>query len=94
MVDSRIQYTHECIEYIFDQSVTYKLSGGLHGSIRWSFETQNELTQVSLVLEYEAPAPLLKHHSESEIVRRNEHSVQQALCNLKTVLEKQSLLQK
>jgi uncharacterized membrane protein len=92
MADTRIYCTIECVEHVMNQCISYKISGGLHGSIRWLFEAHNEHTQVSLVLEYEVPLPLLKHHAESEIIRRNEHDIQQLLSNLKTVVEKQPLV--
>ena len=92
MADSRIQYANECIEYVANRCITYKISGGMRGSIRWLFEVENEYTQVTLLLEYDAPLPLLKRHTNEEINKRNEHSLQQALCNLKTVIERQVLV--
>src|SRR5579862_5479199 len=54
MADSRIQYANECIEYVVNRCITYKISGGMRGSIRWLFEVENEYSQVTLLLEYDA----------------------------------------
>lgn len=94
MADVRIQYVCECIEYAPERSIRYKISGGLSGSAQWLFsQVDAEQTQVCLVLEYESPLPLLKHHTRTEILQRNEHDTQHILSNLKLLLEKQILAQ-
>lgn len=94
MADVRIQYVCECVEYAPERSIRYKISGGLSGSAQWLFASVGaEQSQVSLILEYEPPVPLLKHHTRAQILHRNTHDTQHILSNLKLLLEKQLLAQ-
>jgi uncharacterized membrane protein len=92
LVGARILYITECIEFVTNQRIAYKLSGGLSGSIHWLFEAQNEATRVTLSLEYEIPRPLLKRHTQAAIIGANQHDIEKLLSNLKSVLERQSLV--
>jgi ribosome-associated toxin RatA of RatAB toxin-antitoxin module len=90
MAGVRILFTAECTEHIVNQRIDYRVSGGLHGTMCWRFETVDETTQVTFILEYEVPHPLLKRHTESEIARQNAQDIQQLLFNLKTNVESQT----
>lgn len=90
MAGVRIHYTAECVTHIPNQELVFRLSGGLHGTMRWHLEAKNERTLVTFILEYEVPRPLLKHRAESEIVRQNEQDVQQLLFNLKMMIDRQT----
>jgi hypothetical protein len=92
MAAVRIQQINECAEYVVNRSITHKISGGMHGAIRWLFEAQNGLTQVTVRMEYEIPYPLLKRYMRIAVVQQNELDIEALLSNLKTIMEKQSLV--
>jgi hypothetical protein len=92
MADARIHYANECIEYVVNRSITHKFSDGMRGGIRWLLEAEKERTQVTVRVEYEIPPSLLKRHTPNTIVRQNELEIEILLSNLKTVVEKQSLI--
>lgn len=93
MVDVRLQYRCECVEYAPEHCIRHRISGGLQGMTQWLFEPHGEQTQIRLVIEYEPPLPLLRHHTQSEILQRNADDAQQVLSSLKLFIEKPVLVQ-
>lgn len=51
MVGARIQYIYECIEYDFNRCITSKISGGLHGWVKWLVEASVLLANLKVEME-------------------------------------------
>jgi uncharacterized protein YndB with AHSA1/START domain len=87
MMDTRLLCEAEVIEAKPFQRLKIGFHGGMHGSMEWQLQPLKEGTHLQIRLDYTTPAPLLKKHTESEILQHTGHDVERMLQNLKSVLE-------
>jgi hypothetical protein len=74
-------------EILPHQQLTIRFYGGVQGSIVWQLQAESEGTFLEIKLDYILPAPLLKKHSETVILRQNEYDIESTLVHLQTLLE-------
>jgi hypothetical protein len=74
-------------ETTHDQQVTLHFWGGVHGNLVWQVQTLDEGILLEIKLDYITPPPLLKKHTEDDILRHNEYAVEHMLGTLKTLVE-------
>ncbi len=92
MVGVRLEGFGEETDFVPHQRLTFMLTGGFHGFITWRFDPEDDGTRVTVWCEMHVPAPLLKKHDAADVGAQNAYDLQQALSQLKTVLEQQSTL--
>ena len=87
MMDTRLLCEAEIEESQPFQRLKIGFQGGMHGSIEWRLQPLDAGTRLQIRLDYTAPAPLLKKHSEDEILQHTEQDLERMLENLKARLE-------
>ena len=87
MAGMRFEGKGEDIEVIPFKRITSENEGGIDSTITWSFEPENEGTQVTMQADYKVPIPLLGKLAENIIVKQNEREAEVILKNLKARLE-------
>jgi hypothetical protein len=87
MVNVHFFGTSDTTEYDVDHSLVSVIQGGITGTITWLLQPQNELTQVTLIIEYVLPYLFVKKHGAKTIARENEVGVLALMERLKSALE-------
>jgi len=87
MAGIRLQGTSEDIEYIPNQRIVSKTTGGAESTQTWLFEPEAGGTKVTFRVEYTVPIPVLGKLAEAVIVKMNEHEGDLILANLKARME-------
>jgi uncharacterized membrane protein len=87
MVNVHFFGTSDTTEYDVNQCLVSVIEGGITGTITWLFQTQNESTQVTLIIEYVLPYPFVKKHGAKTIARENEAGIFSLLESLKSAIE-------
>lgn len=64
-----------------------QISGGIHASVSWMLARTADGVDLTILVEYTVPKPLLRSHSEEIVIRANIHTVECVLENLKMLLE-------
>lgn len=67
--------------------VEVRFWGGILGSAVWTAQPLDDGILLMVTVDYAPPAPLLRKHSEDEIIQHNEHAVERMLAYFKTLLE-------
>jgi uncharacterized membrane protein len=87
MSSVRLEGCSETTDTPSHQRFITTLKGGFHGTIDWTLEAENDLTNIKIVFNYDIPAPLLKKHPADFIMRQNEADLETVLDNLKKNIE-------
>jgi uncharacterized membrane protein len=88
MVNVHFFGTSNTTECNVDHRLMSIIQGGITGSMTWLFQSENEWTHVTLIIEYALPSPFVQKHGVHTIARENEATVISCLENLKTLMEK------
>lgn len=87
MAGIRLDATSDTLEYVPARSLVSHSSGGIDNTLRWAFTPNGNDTNVSIVIQYHMPVPVLGKFAEQLVARMNEREVQTMLENLKTRME-------
>ena len=87
MAGMRFEGTTEDTEYVPNQRVVSKSTGGIESLFTWTFQPQDGGTKVTVEVEYTVPIPLLGKVAEALIVKQNERELELVLANLKAKME-------
>ncbi len=72
MVGMRFESEREYTEIVPNQWFVIKTKGGIRSTITWTFRSKEDMTRVTLTIEYKVPIPLLGKLAEAIIVRMND----------------------
>lgn len=87
LIGVRFQGEAEFKQDKYHHELHIRFWGGVRGSLTWQMQPSDDGVVLVTKVDYDVPAPLLKKHDESTIVRQIEHSVECMVKNLKTLLE-------
>jgi uncharacterized protein YndB with AHSA1/START domain len=87
MAGMRFEGTSEDVEYVPNQRLLAKYTGGIEATLTWTFLPEAGGTRVTFVGDYTMPIPLLGRLAEAIIVKVNEHETEALLANLKARME-------
>ena len=87
MAGIRLEGTGEDIEYIPNQRIVTKTTGGAESTQTWLFQPEAGGTKVTFKVEYTVPVPVLGKLAEVIIVKMNEREGDLLLANLKARME-------
>ena len=78
---------NEVIEFTSNQRYVHKSTGGVVSTWTYTFNPEADSTQLSLVIEYTIPVPVLGKMAERLVLRRNEREADFAMASIKERLE-------
>jgi uncharacterized membrane protein len=87
MAGMRFEGTTEDTEYVPNQRVVSKSTGGIESTFIWTFQPEDGGTKLTVEVEYTVPIPLLGKVAEASIVRQNERELDLVQANLKARME-------
>jgi uncharacterized membrane protein len=87
MAGMRFEGTTKDTEYVPNQRVVSKSTGGIESTFIWTFQPEDGGTKLTVEVEYTVPIPLLGKVAEAFIVRQNERELDLILANLKARME-------
>jgi len=87
MAGMRFEGTTEDTEYVPNQRVVSKSTGGIESLFTWTFQPEDSGTKLTVEVEYTVPIPLLGKIAEAFIVKQNERELELVLANLKAKME-------
>jgi len=87
MLGVRLEGTSETTEYVANQRIVTKGTGGVETTFVWEFLPEGEGTKLNVSIEYTVPVPVLGKLAEGLIVKLNEREADTLMANLKDRLE-------
>ena len=87
MAGIRLEGTSEDIEYVPNQRIVSKTTGNAESTQTWLFKPVDGKTEVTFIVEYKIPLPVLGKLAENIIVKMNNHEGEILLANLKSRME-------
>ncbi len=87
MAGIRLEGTSEDVEYIPNQRIVTKTTGGAESTQTWLFQPEAGGTKVTFKVEYTVPIPVLGKLAEAIIVKMNAREGDLVLDNLKARME-------
>ncbi len=87
MAGIRLEGTSEDVEYVPNQRIVTKTTGGAESTQTWLFQPEASGTKVTFKVEYTVPIPVLGKLAEAIIVKMNEREGDLILANLKARME-------
>lgn len=87
MAGIRLEGTSEDIEFVPNERIVTKTTGGADSIQTWLFEPEAGGTKVTFRAEYTVPIPVLGKLAEAVIVKMNEREGDLLLANLKARME-------
>jgi uncharacterized membrane protein len=82
MAGMRFEGTGEYTEIAPNQWFVIKTKGGVRSTITWTFRSRENITRVTLTIDYKVPIPLLGKLAEAIIVKMNEQEADLIMSNL------------
>ncbi|MFC1958492.1 SRPBCC family protein [Chloroflexota bacterium] len=82
MVGMRFEGTAEYTEIVPNQWLVIETQGGISSTITWTFRSRENITRVTLTIEYKVPIPLLGKLAEAIIVKMNDQEGDLITANL------------
>ena len=83
----RFEGRTEVIEYVTNQRVVLKDTGGIEAVRTYTFESKDSATEMGFNLTYTVPIPLLGKLLEALVVKLNENEADVFIANLKARME-------
>ena len=83
----RFEGHSENVEFIPNQKIVDKNSGGIEGQFIWEFEAENGGTRLNISVEYDIPIPVLGKLAESFVIKQSDNEADIVIANLKARLE-------
>lgn len=87
MAGIHFEGTSETTEYVANQRIVTKSTGGVESAFVWEFLPEGEGTKLNVSIEYTVPVPVLGKLAEGLIVKLNEREADTLVANLKDRLE-------
>jgi len=87
MAGIRLEGTSEDVEYVPNQRIVTKTTGGAESTQTWLFQPEAGGTKVTFKVEYTVPVPVLGKLAQAIIVKMNEREGDLILANLKARME-------
>jgi len=87
MAGIRLEGASEDVEYVPNQRIVTKTTGGAESTQTWVFQPEAGGTKVTFKVEYTVPIPVLGKLAEAIIVKMNEREGDLLLDNLKARME-------
>jgi len=82
MAGMRFEGTGEYIKMVPNQFFIIKTKGGISSEITWTFRSRENMTRVTLTIEYKVPIPLLGKLAEAIIMKMNEQEADLMMANI------------
>ena len=77
----------KAVAYDPPERIVFEMTGGIDGTIEWTFSPEGDGVRVGYAAEYELPIPVLDRLAAPFIRKYNERELATTLRNLKTRLE-------
>lgn len=77
----------EAVVYEPPDRIVFEMTGGIEGTIEWTFEPDGDGVRVGYAAEYDLPIPVIDRLAEPFVKKYNERELATTLRNLKTRLE-------
>jgi carbon monoxide dehydrogenase subunit G len=77
----------EAVVYDPPERIVFEMTGGIEGTIEWTFEPEDGGVRVGYAADYDLPIPVLDSLAEPFVRAYNERELETTLANLKTRLE-------
>ena len=77
----------EATVYDPPRRIVFEMTGGIEGTIEWTFSPEDDGVRVGYAAEYDLPIPVLDRLAAPVIRKYNERELRTTLQNLKTRLE-------
>ena len=87
MAGVRFEGVSEDIEWVTNQRVVSKTTGGIQSTFHWTYQSEDGGTRVTVEVEYTVPIPVLGKLAENLVVRMNDNEMEMLLDNMKAVME-------
>ena len=87
MAGLRFEGETTILEWIQNKKVVTQSKGGINSKWYFTYESKDKGTELSLVVEYEVPIPVLGKLAEAVIRKQNEREAELALSNIKAIME-------
>ena len=83
MAGMRFEGTAEYIKMVPNQFFVIETNGGIVSMMAWTVRSRDNLTRVTLTIEYKVPIPLLGKLAEAIIVKMNDQEGDLIMANLR-----------
>ena len=83
MAGMRFEGTGKYVDIVPNQYIVVETRGGIASTITWTFRARENMTRVTLTIEYKVPVPLLGKLAEAIIVMMNQQEGDLVMANLK-----------
>ncbi len=87
MAGVRMEGGTETTEYVVNQRTVSENTGGVSGTVTWTYQSETGKTQVTFEAEYTVHIPVLRKLAESFLVKLNEQEAETLLANVKAKME-------
>ncbi len=87
MAGVRLEGGTETTEYVVNQRTVSENTGGVSGTVTWTYQSETGKTQVTFEAEYTVHIPVLRKLAESFLVKLNEQEAETLLANVKAKME-------
>ncbi len=84
MVGMRFEGGGEYIKIVSNHWIVIETKGGISSTITWTFRSKEDMTRVTLTIEYKVPIPLLGKLAEAVIVKMNDQEGDLMMAHLRT----------
>ena len=86
MAGVRFEGTGKYIKMVPNKFFVIETKGGIPSTITWTFRSRDNITRVTLTIEYKLPVPLLRKLAETIIAKMNDHEGDLIMANLQARL--------
>jgi uncharacterized protein YndB with AHSA1/START domain len=87
MASVRFEGGTETTEYVLNQRTVSENTGGVSGTVTWTYQSETGKTRVTFEAEYTVHIPVLRKLAESFLVKLNEQEAEALLANVKAKME-------
>jgi uncharacterized membrane protein len=84
----RFEGHSEVVEFVPNQKIVDKTTGGIESTFTWDFKAENEGTRLKMSVAYNIPTPILGKLAESFVIKQSDNEGDVVFANLKARLEK------
>ncbi len=91
MLGMTFQGTAKCTEMVANQWLVIETMGGIGSTITWTFRSKEDITRMTLTIEYKVPIPLLGKLAEAIIVDMNNQEADAIMYYLQAKFIKSNL---
>jgi uncharacterized protein YndB with AHSA1/START domain len=87
MAGVRFEGGTETTEFVVNERTVSENSGGVSGTVTWTYQSETGRTHVTFEAEYTVNVPLLRKLAESFLAKLNEQESEDILANVKAKME-------